>query len=280
MGSILKISLVLAVFLVGQTALPADQGYPIRWGVDVGEVYKATPLDQPFRQLVNSALMGLQNYPPQGNHLFKWLGSTETLRNKEVLILLTDSFDDILADVTRQQPQWIFPETSSATVHAVSTATKDREASSYIIVFLFMDRLYFDEAGQIRTDAFSRIMVALANEIFVHVKYYLEYDLASAKPMFWQEQRQMQIQASRGTIAFIHRILRSEGASVLPGKNFLDLSGLIPIEESHLRGWERMTEPPTKSARVLRRQSLHHPQCPARPPPVLLTNSLNARSPS
>lgn len=107
-----------------------------------------------------------------------------------------------------------------------------------IIVCLFADRLFFTPFGQERKGAFSRLVVALAHEIYGNVQSFLEMPLENQELMTPTLRQDLEIRAFTRSVAFLEGLFENPLFLRLPSKTQADLRALLPREQSMLQSWE------------------------------------------
>ena len=106
-----------------------------------------------------------------------------------------------------------------------------------IQVMLFVDRLFYDESGKERVDAFSRVIISLAHEIYGVVQQYLSLDYKQVKPMTLEMRAKAQVQAFETSVLFLEELLKHPRFTDIPQKVRSELEILLLREKKGLDIW-------------------------------------------
>lgn len=239
----MKKYLLLIIFLSGSLFSNESQSIKNNMAfkninIEMGDAFQALNLQEKNSHLniVNTAITFVSIFQPEENNFFNWTETRETFKNKTFSIYYTTSTEERLRNILSLDKKE-YQETDAVTIFLGETMQ-----TCQITICLFVDKLFFDEEGNERKDGFSRLVVALAHEIYGHMPTYLkvtEYLPSSLKVE--------EISAFTKSVAFIERLL--EGLKDDNGifadthnreKLINDFENALEREKDYLNHWKNL----------------------------------------
>jgi hypothetical protein len=187
-------------------------------------------LGEQIPDILNSALKVVQSFPPRGyeNNLFNWSVPRQILFGKNVSISVTLSHDPAL------EP--LLSNAGANNMDMLTIAPMNSHEMSIIVVIL-ADKVFFNAQRNEYPDAFSRLIVGLAHEIYGNVQHFLYFNLATATAQTMADRVAQQQNAFRASISFLHDLYNNQAFAMLPLSLQKGLIGRLPFEIHGYRSW-------------------------------------------
>jgi hypothetical protein len=162
------------------------------------------------------------------NHLFNWTGARRLIKGKRIEIRFA----------TGRSP-WLQPLLAGASdSDAFTVASVDlKNRRMRIVIVLLVDRLLYDPSGKEHPDGFSRLVVALAHEIFGTVQDCLEDDFDTLKPQTAADKVKLELRSYRASLSFLRGLKKNPAFGRLPAEMQVGLLGRLPPEIKAYRTW-------------------------------------------
>jgi hypothetical protein len=172
-------------------------------------------------------------YPPSGyeNNLFTWSQDRRIRNGKSFRLYLTTSRNPTFAPLLNNSD----PNMDSFTTVQFNLTKKKMP----IFLVVLVDRVFYGKLGRERPHGFSKLVVALAHEIFGNVQHYLEFNIENARPQTIADHVFQQRKAFRASLMFLGRLRDSNEFSKMPASVQEGLLQLIPDELRAYRSWQR-----------------------------------------
>lgn len=185
-----------------------------------------------LRDLLHTALQFVQMFPPQGydNNLFQWSADRQVLNGKTLSMVFTTSQNQTISPIIGRSD----PGMDGFTMVPMNQI----EGTTKIMVILLADRLFYDFFGRERPNGFSRLILALAHEIYGNVQHFLEFDVSTAEPQTLKDRFLQERKAFTASLMFLGGLKDHERFATLPEKIREDLMNLLPSEIRAFRSWQ------------------------------------------
>lgn len=216
----------------GDPAARPSLAVPFRFEVSASVEKNSPATIKTMTDVINTALAIVQAAPPPGNHFFNWPGDKSALKNKTVVLLLTDSRDSFVADMSQT------PGGAQPTMDALTFGGKSRTSQEIVIGTLVLaDRVFLDSKGNENPDALVRVVTALAHEFYGNVQELLEKDLNAPPAMSLVARRDSELRAFQAGIDFLERLMKNQIFDKLPSKTQNNLRTSLVREKAGLASW-------------------------------------------
>lgn len=184
--------------------------------------------------VLETAITFVRNFPPRGyeNNLFSWSKDRKILNGKSLTIILTTSKNPALASLLAHSNSY---NMDALTMAPVNTTSKTMS----ILLVLFVDKIMYDSNGRESTDGFSKLVLALAHEIYGNVQHFLEFNIDNAKPQTWEDRVDQERKAFLASLMFLGSLRESDKFLSLPDGIREGLMRLLPSEIRAFRSWQR-----------------------------------------
>jgi hypothetical protein len=226
---VLIVSLLL-MSLSSNAAIEPQPALPLRMSIEKDVDAK---VGQKLGGIVQVALNFVRLYPPRGyeNNLFTWSRSRKILNGKSFKLHLTTSRNATFAPLLKNSD----PNMDSFTTVQFNLTQKEMPISLVLLV----DRIFYDKFGNERPQGFSKLVLALAHEIYGNVQHYLEFNIENAQPQTIADRVFQQRKAFHASLMFLGRLKDSNEFSKLPANVREGLLNLIPAELRAYRSWQQ-----------------------------------------
>lgn len=186
-----------------------------------------------LRDIFDIALAVVKSFPPQGDHLFAWKGDRAPLNGKRFQFNFTNSDDTEWRKLLAKAPGGFSP-----TADAVTIAFRDDRGVTQIVTALFIDKLFYDDAGKERPDGLARCLVAVAHEVYGNVQAALQLDPEKSEPVTPKRRTLSEVAAFTASVDFLERLKAPETWGKLPEKIRVDLTTALERERTALKDWQ------------------------------------------
>jgi hypothetical protein len=189
-------------------------------------------LKQQLPTLLHTALMVVKMFPPQGyeNNLFHWSMSRQILAGKTLTFTYAKTTTPWIAKM--------LADSHSDNMDAFTLAPISIENKSMaILVVLLLDKIFYDGNGREYENGFSRLILALAHEIYGNVQHFLQLDIESARPQTMEDRVNLERRAFRASLLFLDGVKESDKYSSLPEGVRNGLLALLPAEVRAFESW-------------------------------------------
>jgi hypothetical protein len=222
MRPVQRVYFVISILIfLGSTATKAGgMALPIAVEWDDSVLHQGKETVKTITDIVNAAFGVVESFPPEGDNIFCWKGSRETLEGKRVVLYLTESTSPLVAKVfaSRGDPAINVNTFDGDSLTAVMALKK---GDVTITVMLLLDRLFFSQGttgNYERPDALVRIMIALAHEIYGNVQADLQSKFVKGLPTEPFNLNRRELASFRASLDFIDRIEKSDAFIKFPFK--------------------------------------------------------------
>jgi hypothetical protein len=225
----------LVSFLVISTSSRAAEIRPALSIQILAESNLAPNLDRELPIILRSALTVVQMFPPKGNenNLFKWSANGEILTGKTLSIAFSMSKTPLIAT--------LLANSSSSNIDALTVAPINvTDKTMPILVILLVDRIFYEPDGREHPYGFSKLVLALAHEIYGNVQHFLEINIDGARPQTMGDQADHERRTFRASLLFLGGVRDSEKFSTLPEHLRKGLMALFPAEIKAYKSWQRI----------------------------------------
>ena len=190
-------------------------------------------LRQQLTEIVPTAVNFVGQFPPKGydNNLFQWIADREILKGKSLSLVVTTSKNPTLAPLIANSGS---SNMDSFTMSPINFTDK----TMAIIVVLLADKIFYDGAGREARGGFSRLVLALAHEIYGNVQHFLEFNIENVQPQTRESRINQQKKSYQASIMFLGGVIESEKFPTLPPRVRDGLLSLLPKEIEGLRSWQ------------------------------------------
>lgn len=216
--------------LSSRAAIEPKPALPLRMSIEKDVDAK---VGQKLGGILQVALNFVRLYPPSGyeNNLFAWSRDRKILNGKSFRIYLTTSRNPTFVPLLKN---------SDPNMDSFTTAQFDptqKEMTLFLVVLV--DRVFYDKFGNERPQGFSKLVLALAHEIYGNVQHYLEFNIENVRPQTIADRVFQQRKAFRASLMFLGRLKESNEFSKIPANVREGLLNLIPDELRAYRSWQQ-----------------------------------------
>lgn len=196
-----------------------------------------------FLDVINSALVVVEMFQPEGDDLFNWTGDRAVLKDKTFEIYYTNSNDEYINQLIINN-EGLMPDNNT---DATTVLARAENNDIRIFLCLFKDRIFWDENRAERADGFTRLTVALAHEIYGNTQMHLRHDCSTNSTTTLPSRKQEEINAFTTSINFINKVLdslKNGTLSSLPNKDKLigDFNSAFTREKAGLESWQKASD--------------------------------------
>jgi len=224
----------LLAFLVTSSAWSANEAAPalpiqIGYGEDLDAEFS-----KQLAGISQQALNFVRRFPPAGyeNNLFHWTDDRKILDGKAMHLFFATTKTPLLKPLLQNS--------GSTNLDAFTMVPIDVKSKSMnIVLVLLVDKIFYDAAGTEHPDGFSRLVVALAHEIYGNVQHFLEFPIESAQKQTRGDRVRQELRAFRASLAFLGELRQNPTFATLPLKMQSDLLARLPFEIDGYRSWLR-----------------------------------------
>lgn len=206
-----------------------------------------------MNRTLDASLTAVEAFAPSYmlSHFFKWQGDSTVLERKTFTIAMVHSSSSLL-DHSRKVAGGFHPDLDAFTQANVNK----KDNTMGVVLVILADKIFYDDNGFERKDAFARLVLALAHEIYGNVQMYLEKPLdGSLKPETREDRVANEISAFSASIRFLENLSTNQIFQSLPDKIKDDFKRLLVSEREGLRSWKSLQEGSSNRCDVLNGQN-------------------------
>jgi hypothetical protein len=190
-------------------------------------------------EIIQAAIKIVEKYGPENSDtIFSWRKSTPRLPVKEIKLRLTTSDDPNYREMAGLSPSRIPQDREIASDAAtLLIAPVDLGEQIEIVVFVFLDKMFYDDLGKERPDGLTRLVTALAHELYGNVTFYLRMSQEEVEKPSPDLRVKMQINASQVGVDFLERTIKTLGNTPQSAKIVFDMRQALKREQLELKQW-------------------------------------------
>ncbi|MGZ3721880.1 MAG: hypothetical protein ACXVA9_03045 [Bdellovibrionales bacterium] len=182
--------------------------------------------------IFEAALTLVEMFPPKGyeNNVFQWSADREILKGKNLSILFATKETPVIAPLLANSGA---KEMDAFTMAPINPSEK----TISIVVVLLVDEIFYDSSGNERHNGFSKLVLALAHEIYGNVQHFLEFDTEGVKPQTRADRIKQEMSAYRASLLFLDGLANNPKFTTVPLSTRQGILKLLPNEIRAYRSW-------------------------------------------